>query len=88
MRPDALSPSKEIRKSVKTTTEKPRGKQTREKSNLMLPAGDEGPAGREPFRMELGKLPGGVSGSSTKEPARVPNLREAGLANQDSLQIG
>ena len=40
------------------TTEKPQEKQTLENSNLTLPAGDEGPADKEPFRKERGKLKG------------------------------
>ena len=70
------------------TTEKPQEKQTLENSNLMLPAGDEGPADREPFRKERGKLPGMESGCSAKEPARMPYLQEANLTNLNSPQIG
>ena len=68
----------------KKTTEKPQKKRSRENSNLTLPAGDEVPADREPFRSVRGRLPEMVSGCSAKEPARMPYLHEANLANLNS----
>ena len=68
----------------KKTTENPQEKQSLENSNLTLPAGDEVPADREPFRSVRGRLPEMVSGCSAKEPARMPYLHEANLANLNS----
>ena len=63
-RTDVRAPSrpKDVRKSVKTTTDWLQGTQTRENSNLMLPAGNDGPAGSKPFRGELWILPGEEGG--------------------------
>ena len=55
---------------------------TRENSNLMLPAGNDGPAGSKPFRKERWILPGEEGGSPTEKPTIVQARRKAGLANQ------
>ena len=44
---------------------------TRENSNLMLPAGNDGPAGSKPFRRELWILPGEDGGSPTEKPTNL-----------------
>ena len=67
---------------MKTTAEKPRETRTRENSNLMLPAGDDGPAGSKPFRRERWMLPGEEGGSPTDKPTMIQARRKAGLANQ------
>ena len=81
--PRDAAPSRNVRwKSVKTTTENPRETRTRENSNLILPAGDDGPAGSKPFRRERWILPGEEGGSPTDKPTIVQARRKAGLANQ------
>ena len=67
--PRDAAPSRNVRwKSVKTTTENPRETRTRENSNLILPAGDDGPAGSKPFRRERWILPGEEGGIPTEKP--------------------
>ena len=57
---------------------------TRENSNLMLPAGNDGPAGSKPFRRELWILPGEDGGSPTEKPTIIHATRKAGLRIQDN----
>ena len=57
---------------------------TRENSNLMLPAGIDGPAGSKPFRRELWILPGEEGGSPTEKPIILHATRKAALRIQDS----
>ena len=73
---------------MKTTAEKPRETRTRENSNLILPAGNDVPAGSKPFRKERWVLPGEEGGSPTEKPTILPEMRKAGLANQYNPRCG
>ena len=57
---------------------------TRENSNLMLPAGNDGPAGSKPFRRERWILPGEEGGSPTEKPTIQHATRKTGLRIQDN----
>ena len=77
-------PARNVRSKSVKTTEKPRETRARENSNLILPAGDEGPAGSEPFRCERWILPGEEGGSPTEKPTILHATRKAGLRIQDN----
>ena len=81
-------PARNVRSKSVKTTEKPQETRARENSDLILPAGNYGPAGSKRFRKERWILPGEEGGSPTEKPIIVQARRKAGLANQYNPRCG